>query len=281
MDNSGFEFLKDAFNKFAASAEGQELANRMARELSADAQGLIAKGLTAVPKKKIETGVDKLYSLVISPEASKGISTLIQKLDEPTIKKGLDKAIASLDNDKTALKVAQVVKGIIAKMPMQKIEDAVDSYAAERPLGEQMMIMMVTANVFPLLNAISTGSDAEVVKIVRQLASMIPTELVAAQAAAFTASMTPDVVAKQTATLVTQLPSSKAVAKIVHGIARVASKRLGTIGAEGSTTDLAKTFNAFKKDASNVIKKTVAAEKNANDNGKKQPPKKDGGSFKF
>lgn len=275
MDFPGFEFLKDAFNKFAAQHSGEDMKNSLLRSVAAGGKAAVDKALTEFPQDNIKAIVSDLYKTIASQDVADGISLAIRSVDAEKIQSALDAAVESLNDDKTALNVAKIVKQLAEKLDGETKDAIIGKLTEGRPFQEAMMIELIANQVTVMLDDIRSASDEEVVALVRQLAQSIPTPAIAAQLGAMTDSVTPDVVKAKVDDAVKSLPSADAIASIAHEVGGIASKHLDVASKAATSADIASAFNALVSDAAAAVEKTIA-----NDNAdKKTNPRKKGGKF--
>lgn len=274
MDFPGFEFLKDAFNKFAAIYPGDDVSARAARSLAAGAKATVDQAMVEYPKEYIAAFVQDVYNTLTSQDVADGVSLAVRSIDEETVRATLGAAVESLDNDETALKVAQGLKSVAQKVTTEDLQAAFSRLAEMQPemtdiLSQVQMFALTVAHVY------RTGSDAEIVDLTRQLASQLPTDAIAAQIGALTSAVTPEVVQAKAAEIVKQLPSAETIADIAHGVGAVASKQFGEASKAATSAEIKDAVATLAVDAAAVVTGTLA-----NDNAQKKPaPRKKGGSF--
>ncbi|MDE1151849.1 MAG: hypothetical protein PW788_04855 [Micavibrio sp.] len=275
MQNPGFDLLKEAFKKFAQKHDGEDLGNRLVRSVAAGGEAAVNKGLTEFPKAFVKTVAQDFFNMVTSQEVADGVSLSARSFDEEKVKETLDTLVAKLQEPETSLKVAKQIKDVLSKASTDDLENSIEALMDGRPMGEQMIFKMFFAQAKPLIDGMRDASEEEIAEQVRDLAATIPTDAIASQVAALTKEVTPERVSKQAHDLVGKLPSPGAVSEILHGVAGLASKKLGDISnSPNASLDAKNLLGEFVAEAQAVVK-----EKIANDDQNKKTFKKGGQDF--
>lgn len=274
MDNSGFNFLKDVFAKFAAKHDGADLTNRVVRSLAAGGKAAVDKGLQEFPASYIKTVAEDFYATVTSQEMADGVSQSVRSLDEGKVKEILDGVLSELQKDENATKLAKQLKDMLNKTSTDDLENGIDALMSSRSLGERMIFKAFFEQARPIIDNMRTASVEEVAEQIKELAATIPTDGIAQQVGAMTREVTPERVAKQAHDMIGKMPSPAAVSNIIHGIGKAASDSFGKITDAASAKDKLSEFVTAAKD---IVRDTIA-----NDNQSKTTFKKKGGQdFNF
>ncbi|HYD19519.1 MAG TPA: hypothetical protein VEF76_13675, partial [Patescibacteria group bacterium] len=221
------------------------------------------------PKEHVKSAANDFYGLLKSADVSDGISQAVRAFDEEKVKDLLDKAMTKLQEEETSLKVAKGLKDILAKTPNDKIEEGLDQLLATRADGEAAIVKMLFDQFKPVLDDMRDGSVEDVAAQVRDIAATIPTDALAANAAALTREVTPERVAKQAEAVTGKLPSANAVSDIVHGLGTLASDKLGDIAKSKTPANDVKSLPAeFAAAAQDLVAKVIK-----NDKDKPKPSK--------
>lgn len=275
LDHPGFELLKEAFKKFAAKHDGEDIGNRLTRAAAAGGQAAVNKGLGEFPKTYVKEAAQDFFALLTSQEVADGVSLTARSFDEEKVKELLDSALLKLQEPETSLKIAEKVKEILEKTSTDDIENGLGAILSTRSPGEQMIGQAIFEQFKPMIDGMRGASVEDIAEQLKDVAATVPTDAIAAQAAALTKEITPERVSKQAHDLVGKLPSPGAVSEILHGVGEVASDKLGKIS--NSTTpaqDAKSLLGEFVAEASEVVR-----EKLANDNESKRTFKKGGQDF--
>lgn len=275
LEHPGFELLKEAFKKFAAKHEGEDLGNRLTRAVAAGGQAAVNKGLQEFPKAYVKDTAQDFYALITSQEVADGISLTARSFDEEKVKETLDTLLTKLQEPETALKIAKQVKDILAKTSTEDLENGLGAILSTRSPGEQMIGQAIFEQFKPVLDGMRNASEEDIAEQLKDLAATIPTDAIAQQAAALTKEVTPERVSKQAHDFVGKLPSPAAVSDILHGVGEVAADKLGKLSNSATASQDAKTIaGEFMSEAAEVVR-----EKIANDNENKRTFKKGGQDF--
>lgn len=271
----GFEFLRDAWKKFADKADGQEIAGRLVRSAGAGGKALVDRGLQEFPKDYIQGLVDDAYALVTSKELAEGISLNIRSFDEEKIKQVLDSLVTEMKKDENAAKLAQQFKQLLSQADNDQVEAMIERMIPENRMNERIIFKMAFMQARPVLDEMREMNQADLAEKIKELADAIPTDLLALQAGAATREITPERLTAQAHGVIGQLPSGKTLADIVHGLGQSASKHFDTVSKARTLADATKAIKAFTGEAANIVAGKVADDKAA----KKKFDKKGGGDY--
>ncbi len=271
----GFDFLRDAFKKFADNVDGQEIASRAARSLGAGGKALVDRGLQEFPKDYIEALVDNAYALLTSQDIAEGISRNVRAFDEEKIKEMLDEVITEIRKDENAAALAKQLKQVLSQTDNDTIEAAIERLIPEDRASERMLFKMAFIEVRPVLDDMRAMDEVELTEKIKELADTIPTDFLAMQAGAITREVTPERITAQVHAAVGQLPSGKAIADIVHGVGGAASKQFDAVAKARTLKDAGAALASLKDEAADIVAGKVVDDKTS----KKKFNKKGGGDY--
>lgn len=275
MAHPGFELLKEAFKKFAAKHDGEDLTNRLIRSVAAGGEAAVNKGLTEFPKTFVKTVAQDFYNLVTSQEVADGISQTVRSFDEEKVKETLDKLVTQLQEPETALKVAKQIKDALSKASTDDLENSIEGLISGRPLGEQMVFKMFFAQAKPIIDGMRNSTEEEIAEQIQDLAATIPTDAIAAQVAALTREVTPERVSKQAHEVIGKLPSPNTISEILHGVGTLASDKFNKVAnSQNPGVDAKNLVADFLTEAQDVVRDKIA-----NDDQAKKTFKKGGQDF--
>lgn len=274
----GFDFLRDAFKKFADKVDGQDIANRALRAAGAGGKALVDRGTEEFPHDYIKGLVESAYALLTSQEIAEGISMSVRAYDEEKIKELLDTVVAQLKEDQVATQLAKQVKEILRQASNDELQGAIEQLLDGRPAHEKMIFnAMFQMQIRPILDDLRSANEDELVDKIKELADTIPTDLIALQVGALTREITPERIIHQAHAAVDKLPSGTAIADIAHGVAKSASKGFDAVSKARSLKDVASALDTFAAEAQSIVSGKVANDQQA----KKTFDKKGKGGFKF
>lgn len=274
----GFDFLRDAFKKFADKVDGQDIANRALRAAGAGGKALVDRGTEEFPHDYIKGLVESAYALLTSQEIAEGISMSVRAYDEEKIKELLDTVVAQLKEDQVATQLAKQVKEILRQASNDELHGAIEQLLDGRPAHEKMIFnAMFQMQIRPILDDLRSANEDELVDKIKELADTIPTDLIALQVGALTREITPERIIHQAHAAVDKLPSGTAIADIAHGVAKSASKGFDAVSKARSLKDVASALDTFAAEAQSIVSGKVANDQQA----KKTFDKKGKGGFKF
>lgn len=274
----GFDFLRDAFKKFADKVDGQDIANRALRAAGAGGKALVDRGVEEFPHDYIKGLVESAYALLTSQEIAEGISMSVRAYDEEKIKELLDTVVAQLKEDQVATQLAKQVKEILRQASNDELQGAIEQLLDGRPAHEKMIFnAMFQMQIRPILDDLRSANEDELVDKIKELADTIPTDLIALQVGALTREITPERIIHQAHAAVDKLPSGTAIADIAHGVAKSASKGFDAVSKARSLKDVAGALDTFAAEAQSIVSGKVANDQQA----KKTFDKKGKGGFKF
>jgi hypothetical protein len=271
----GFDFLRDAFKNFANNFDAQDIAARAARSIGAGGKALVDRGLEEFPADFIKGIVEDAYALVTSQDVAEGISMNVRSLDEEKIQQVLDLALAKVQEGDNALKLAKVVKQVLAQTTNNDIEGAIEQLIPQDRFAERMIVKAFLMQASPVLDELRGMEEAELAEKLVELAGTIPTDFIAQQVGALTREITPERIAAQTHAAVGRLPSGKAIGDIVHNVGKSASKHFEAASKARSAQDAAKALGNFADEAQTIVSSTIANDQAA----KKKFDKKGGGDY--
>lgn len=274
----GFDFLRDAFKKFADKVDGQEVGGRLVRSLGAGGKALVERGLEEFPADYIKGMVDDAYALITSPELAEGISRQVRAFDEEKIKEVLDGAVARLKEDDNASRVAKQLKQFLDQADNDQIEGLIEQAIPEDKFSERMIFKAIfSSQVRPVLDEMRGLDEEELAEKIKELADTVPTDFLAMQVGALTREVTPERITAQAHAVVGQLPSGAAIADIVQGVGKSAAKHFDAVAKARTTEEAAKAFSTFTGEATAIVNGTVANDQTA----KKKFDKKGNDDFNF
>lgn len=274
MDRHGFDFLRDAFKKFADKYDAEDLAGKVLRSAATGAKAAVDKGLEEFPKSFLKGLAADFYALLTSQEVADGVSVGVRAFDEEKLKGILDGAITQIK--KNDMKIAWIVKSALSKGDsLDGIEDSIDALLSTRPPGERIVVKMFFDQAKPMLEEMKDDSQEEVAEKIKEMADTIPVDAIAQQVADLTREVTPERVAKQTHEMVGKLPSPGAVSDIVHGVGEMASGKLGRLAKSASVEDARAILEELTTEARSIVDSKIAAD----DASKKTFDKKGGKDF--
>ncbi len=255
--NPGFNKLKDVFKKFADNYANDNFDVKGIHIAAATAKAAIDTAQQEFPKPLAARIASDFYATLTGKEFAESLSATIQYFDEETVKALLDKQLEELKKPETTLQIARALKKELAKAdatgvePSEQLGKILEQVGL--PAGAQLFVEALIGQVGPIFDDMKNSSDEEVADSIVDLINMIPTDLIAMQVGTFTAMITPDVIEGYAQLAVGFLPSPKATAELLHGVAGEASKSLGEIAVTESKDDMKDIVQMFLVNALDVV----------------------------
>lgn len=277
MEHPGFKLIKDAFKKAASKYDADDLKKRVVRTFAAGGEAAVDRGLKEFPKSTVEQMVGDFYDFLTSPALADSVSATVRALDESTVKGFLDQAAANLQQDENALKLAKEIKKLLDQAPADQITGSLEALLDDKlPPEKQMLMQFVMQQVERQLEQMENMDVQDIARTVQGLAESLPTDLLAAQFGAVTREFSPDRINNATHKVAGNLPSSKTVSDIMHGIGDVAKKHLKR-AVDQDNADAPTSLEDFRNEAMGFVAKTLQKDQE----GKKKFDAKKGGDFKL
>lgn len=277
-DNNGSKFLREAFAKFAAKYNAEDIGARAIRSVAAGGKAAVDRGLQEFPKTFVNQLAKDVYGLLTSQELADGISATVRSFDEEKVKGLVDNIVESMKDRETALNLAKRIKGALNKYSASDIEAQLSGILSlgNVPPQVQFMVQVLMSQFKPVLEGMKYQSEDEIADQIIALADQIPSDQIAEQVAAITRNVTPEKVSQQTTTLAGKLPSAQAVSDIVHGVGEVISQNLSQIATISTPSEVPAILRDLAENASQIVSTTLST-----DNAAKKTLNKKGGKFEF
>lgn len=277
-DNNGSKFLREAFAKFAAKYNAEDIGARVIRSVATGGKAAVDQAMQEFPKTFVNQLAKDVYSLLTSQELADGISATVRSFDEEKVKGLVDNLVDSMKNRETALDLAKKIKSALNKHSADDIANQLEGLLSlgNVPPQVQFMVQVLMSQFKPVMENMKYQSEDEIADQIIALADQIPSDQIAEQVAALTREVTPEKVSQQTAALAGKLPSAQAVSDIVHGVGQAVSENLGQVASISTPAEVPAILRDLAENASQIVSETLNK-----DNEAKKKLNKDGGKFEF
>lgn len=266
-DNPGFKKLKDAFARFAANHDPNQLKPKLTKAATEAAKAALSEVEREFPKESVERLVNDVYQLLAGQDVTDGLSQLVQTLDLSQIEDGLNSVVDRLKDPQIGQSIASGFKSLSGQVSFIEFKTQMKFL-----LGNDKMPALVEGIFDRLMDDLEVFYDESKEMSVKEIADRladyadsIPTDFVSQQIYGVMQYVNPETLTMVIAQLTTNLPSGKQAADLYGA---------GLDQARDKIDQLADKFAAQSQPK-------PAAPKNDNKPAPKQKKKKNDDGFNF
>jgi len=259
MDNSGFEFLKQAFKQVADKYDPKDLGKKASRILAGGAKAAIETAKVEFPKDAIEEAIGDVYGLVSSPEIANGISMAVQSLDFDDLSEVIENAKAQMSDDQVIQPMAKTFKDLSKQGGADALLSLLQDKVNQLPDVAQFMAQGVVNEIESMVSSFEDMEEEDIAEVLKNAIESIPSDAVAQMVFMATQNLTPERITATVQQMTGNLPSGKVLADTLHGVGDAAIKQLDRVGDDKATTPAS--VQEFSADVAQVV-----ATAKANDN---------------
>lgn len=314
MDNEGFKFLREAFEKVAAKFDQSDLAARAVRSLAAGGKAAVDRGLQEFPKPLVSDFAKEIYGVLTSQEFADGLSKTVRGVDEEQVRELVGKFFAPLKDPEKALILVQSMKqlktnpeetiaqleeqiknrspleqfilgalieeakkrsGEIKGLSFDEMVDQVEGLLTSLPGPAGQMVSSVFPVIKPIISSFQYASDEQIAQGLVDIVDMLKLDDVLVDlVVSKTQNYTPEQVSKQASALVGKLPAPQSVGDLVHNVGEEVSKKLGLVSQSKTLSEANDNLRDLTTSVKDIVAETFRKDADSKSNFDKKKKKK-------